>query len=360
LSLLQQDEGEIAMNILVIGGTHFLGPWVVKGLYEKGHTVTLFHRGQTEGALPPHIAHLHSDRKDLFRFREHFQAHPPDVVLDMFPFTQQDAQQVRETFQGCARRVVAISSADVYRAYGRVLGTEPGPADAVPLSEDAPLREKLFPYRGKTLKGADDPTRWMDDYDKLLVEQVIMQIPQVPGTILRLPMVYGPGDPQHRLFPYLKRMDDRRPHMLLDEGTASWRWTRGYVENIAAAIVAAVLSEQAAGRLYNVGEPETLPISQWVRLIGQAVGWTGEVVTLPKQVVPAHLMLPLHTHQHMMIDSTRIRQELGYAEPIPPAEALQRTIRWERAHPPEHLDPGSFDYAAEDALLREWKQKNRV
>ena len=24
-------------------------------------------------------------------------------------------------------------------------------------------------------------------------------------------MVHGPGDNQHRLFPYLKRMDDRRP-----------------------------------------------------------------------------------------------------------------------------------------------------
>ena len=246
----------------------------------------------------------------------------------------------------------------VYRAYGRVLGKEPGPPEVVPLSEDAPLREKLFPYRGKTLKGADDPTQWMDDYDKILVEQVIMHIPQVPGTILRLPMVYGPGDLQHRLFPYLKRIDDRRPHIVLDEGTASWRWTRGYVENVAAAIVAAVLSEQAAGRIYNVGEPETLPISGWVRLIGQAVGWRGEVVSLPKQFVPAHLRLPLNTNQDLIMDSTRIRQELGYTEPVPLAEALQRTIMWERAHPPGHIDPRSFDYATEDAVLSEWNKQH--
>jgi nucleoside-diphosphate-sugar epimerase len=64
------------MDVLVIGGTHFLGPWVVKGLHEKGHTVTLFHRGQTEVALPPEIAHLHGDRKDLLRFGEHFKEHP--------------------------------------------------------------------------------------------------------------------------------------------------------------------------------------------------------------------------------------------------------------------------------------------
>ncbi len=32
--------------------------------------------------------------------------------------------------------------------------------------------------------------------------------------------------------------------------------------------------------------------------------------------------------------STRIRQELGYREPIPLDQALRRTIAWERAHPP--------------------------
>ncbi len=272
------------MYILIIGGTQFLGPFVVRELYEKGHSVTLFHRGLTETTLPSAIQHIHGDRKDLQTFREEFRQRPPNVVLDMAPFTQNDAERVRETFQGIAQRMVAISSGDVYRAYGRVIGSEPGSPDAVPLSEDAPLRQKLFPYRGETLKSADDPTRWMDDYEKILVEQVVMNTPGVPGTVLRLPMIYGPGDQQHRLFPYLKRMDDRRPAILLDEGIASWLWTRGYVENVAAAIVAAVLNPHAAGRIYNVGEPTTPPISTWIRQIGQAAGWTGEIVTVLKPV----------------------------------------------------------------------------
>lgn len=74
----------------------------------------------------------------------------------------------------------------------------------------------------------------MDAYDKILVERAVMGDADPVGTILRLPMVYGPGDPQHRLFQYLKRMDDRRPAILMDEGAAGWRWSRGYVENVAA------------------------------------------------------------------------------------------------------------------------------
>jgi hypothetical protein len=42
---------------------------------------------------------------------------------------------------------------------------------------------------------------------------------------------------------------------------------------------------------------------------------------------------------------------LGYIEPISRAEALRRTIAWERAHPPTHINAAMFDDAAEDAAL---------
>ena len=97
--------------------------------------------------------------------------------------------------------------------------------------------------------------RWLDDYDKILVERVVIGEPDLPGTILRLPMIYGPGDDAHRLFPYLKRMDDGRPAILMEEVRARWRWARGYVEDVAEAVVSAVLDDRAAGRVYNVSEP---------------------------------------------------------------------------------------------------------
>ncbi|HCJ33637.1 MAG TPA: NAD-dependent dehydratase, partial [Ktedonobacter sp.] len=53
-----------------------------------------------------------------------------------------------------------------------------------------------------------------------------MSDPMLPGTILRLPMMYGPRDKQHRLFEYLKRMDDQRLAIILGEAYARWRWPR--------------------------------------------------------------------------------------------------------------------------------------
>jgi nucleoside-diphosphate-sugar epimerase len=275
----------------------------------------------------------------------------PQIVLDMIPRNEQDAWTVVSMFKGVARRVVALSSQDVYRAYGRLIGIETGPVEPVPLAEDALLRTTLYPYWKRSKRAHDPPNH----YEKILAELIYMGDPDLPGTVLRFPMVYGPRDRQHRTFEYLKRMDDGRPAILLEEGQAAWRWTKGYVENLAAAVVLAVTDERAAGRIYNVGERETLTWAEWVRAIGRAAGWDGEVIILPRDRLPEHLRPDENTDQHLVVGTTRIREELGYREHISRGESLRRTVAWERAHPPKEIDPGQFDYAAEDAVLAEWK-----
>ncbi len=54
-------------------------------------------------------------------------------------------------------------------------------------------------------------------------------------------------------------MDDGRSAILLEKGMTSWRWTHGYVEDVAAAVALAVMDERAAGRTYNLGEADPLP-----------------------------------------------------------------------------------------------------
>ena len=329
------------MRVLIVGGTNFIGPHVLGWLAEAGHEVVSFHRGRTEADLPPLVKHIRGDRRSLGDFADEFRRFAPEVVLDMIPMNEVDARGLVAAFKGIARRTVAISSQDVYRAYDRVTRRGPGPPDRIPLSEDAPLREKLYPYEREEV----------EDYEKILVERVVMGDPDLPGTVLRLPAVYGPGDYQHRLFEYLKRMDEGRPAILIGEGMASWRWTHGYVENVALAIALAVTEEHAAGRVYNVGEADPPPWAGWVREIGRAAGWDGEVVAVPENVLPKHLDWGLDTAQQWVADTARIRRELGYREAVPREEALRKTVEWERANPPVKVDLALFDYAAEDATL---------
>jgi nucleoside-diphosphate-sugar epimerase len=339
------------MRILVIGGTRFIGPHVVKRLAGAGHVVTVFHRGQTEAVLPLEVRHIHGERQRLADFRVEIREFAPDTVLDLCAFTEDEALVAVSMVKELASRAVVISSGDVYYNYGVMHGTESEPAHPHPFTEAGPLRQNLYPYR-KYARGPDDPHY---HYEKILVERVFMSSPDPPSTILRLPMVYGPGDPQHRLFPYLKRMDDQRPAILLDEGWARLCPSRGYVEDVAAAIALAVVDGRAEGREYNVAEPQAFSEAEWVRRIGQAVGWKGHVV-----IKPAGETSPgAGDILHLSMDSTRIREELGYREPVPPEEALCRTIAWERLHPPEPTDPKAFDYAAEDAALAQLERRHR-
>src|SRR5207245_1254933 len=126
------------MRVLIIGGTRFTGPFVVRGLVERGHDVTVFHRGEHEGDdLPPEVHHLTGDRRDEASATPLLRGAAPDVVIDMVAFTRQDAESLVRTFRGIAKRIVVPSSQDVYRAYGRLHRTEPGPPDRTPLTEDS-------------------------------------------------------------------------------------------------------------------------------------------------------------------------------------------------------------------------------
>ena len=64
--------------------------------------------------------------------------------------------------------------------------------------------------------------------------------------------------------------------------------------------------------------------------------------------MPKHLLTPHNFEQPLFMDSSRIRAELGYSEAVPVSEALRRTIEWEKANPPERIDPAQYDYQAED------------
>ena len=339
------------MRVTVIGGTGFIGQHVLARLAQQGHEVTVVHRGEHEPELPPSVRHVHDEKAavPVLEFPRELMAGATDVVIHMVLVGERDAEAAVRAFHGVAGRMVAISSGDVYRAYGQLIGSEPDAGDArdahaALLSEDAPLRRALYPY-GREATGPWGPLR---DYDKILVERVVMSAPGLAGTALRLPRVYGPGDRQHTLLPFIRRMLDQRPAILLGAAQARWRWTHGYVENVADAIAAAATDERAAGHIYNVGEPATPTVEERVRMLGGVVGWSGDIVILPDDRLPRHLAGPYSYASDLAFDTSRIRDELEWTEFITADEGLRRTAHWERT-----ADPTStrLEYAVEDAAL---------
>jgi nucleoside-diphosphate-sugar epimerase len=306
------------MRIIVLGGTGLTGPFAVRRFLEAGHQVTVYHRGRHSAAFPAGVRELQGDFASL---PDELRRPAPDVVVHMWAMTEADARSFVSFFRGTAGRAVVISSADVYLAYGRLLRLESGPPGAIPITEDAPLRTTRYPYRDTLPPGNPD---WMRFYDKILVERAVTGIDNLPATVLRYPAVYGPGDSYHRFGEWVRQME-RGLEVALHASYANWRWTHGYVEDVAEAIVLAATDRRAAGRVYNVGEADTPTMAQRIEELGRVLDWQGRIVPAP---VPAQ---PYDFANHLVVDTSRIRRELGYVERVSREECLERTIRWERA-----------------------------
>jgi len=339
------------MRLLIIGGSGFIGRHLVPRLLSAGHEVAVV--GRSDGTAAPAGAQpIRADRRELARDAAALRDFAPDVVVDLILSSGRQAVELIALFAGYTQRVVGITSADVYRATAILHGLETGPLEALPLTEESPLRQSSQTYPPAQIEMLKRVFGWLDDeYDKVAVESALRARDDLPATVLRLPMIYGPGDQLHRLYPIIKRVDDRRPAIYLADAVAAWRGPRGYVENVAAAIALAATSDRAAGRTYNVAERPSFSELEWTRQVTEVMGWPGDLMVLPMAVAPPHLRLPVRLEQHWVVDSSRIRSELGYEEPVPLREALTRTIAWERANPPP-FNPAAFDYAAEDAAAR--------
>jgi nucleoside-diphosphate-sugar epimerase len=162
---------------------------------------------------------------------------------------------------------------------------------------------------------------WVRDYDKILVERTLAG-PRT--TILRMPAVYGANDAQQRFYDWIDAMHRGDDVIAVDNAIAEWRWTRGYSENCAGAIVHAALDERAAGRTYNVGDVDAPYEEEWLRILARVAGWNGRIERR------AGIAQPLDFRFHLHTDTRRIRDELGWREHVSRGEALASLLRWRR------------------------------
>ncbi len=300
----------------VLGGTGFIGHHVTRWLVEAGADVTTIQRGQSPLGVPG-ARSVRADRKRTSTLVTALAAAAPAVLIDMIAYSGEDMERLLAALPVSLERLVVISSGDVYWTYAAFLGLNRALAPAAPLEERASLREQLYPYRAQ----ASGPEDLLYGYEKIAVERTAQTGARVPVTILRLPMVYGPGDPQKRVSGYLERLGLSGGTLRLNAAEATWRCTRGYVEDVAWAIRLAALDERAAGEIFNVGEAEALPELEWVRAIGAAAGWCGQVISDPA----APPSLPADWGMPLVVDTHRIREVLGYREPVGRQEGLRRT-----------------------------------
>ena len=184
-------------NVLVIGGTRYIGKLLVQRLQRAGHRVTIATRGYAPDPFGNRIARVRVDRRNETAMRNAF-AHlgPFDIVYDQMCYNPLDAAIAVRTFAGKVGRYVMASTIDAYRALG--------------YDHAEPLRESDLAVEAQPIDTGypwHDPCRATECYvaGKVQAEAYLVRDGSLPLVTPRLAHVLGgPEDFTGRLAHYVE------------------------------------------------------------------------------------------------------------------------------------------------------------
>lgn len=176
------------MDVLILGGTLFLGRHLMQVAARDGHAVTIFHRGKTQCALPEGVREILGDREsEVGRLADR----PWDVVIDTCGYYPQTVSRSVEALHARARRYVFVSSISVYKNLDRPGLHEEDEVLALP--PGLPERPDVNEHYGAL---------------KALCERVVRDVFGIAATIVRPGLIVGPYDPTDRFTYWPERLAD--------------------------------------------------------------------------------------------------------------------------------------------------------
>lgn len=244
------------MNVLVIGGTRFVGRLTAERL-ATNHCVTVLSRNRVAVAGATRIV---ADRAEGLASLTEGSF---DAVVDFIAY---DETLVR-TAAAVGRTYLAISSAWVPRLSGAA-------ADAPVAPDDRHAPSTMLPVTRKYLLG------------KARLEQTIdaLRNDGRDAAAVRLPIMFGAGDHTGRLDFYRRRVADGGPLLLVDGGRnrAQLLWS----EDAAAAVASLVEGGIASTRsLWEALPDDGVAVADFVRDVATAMGRSVETVSAPVSVI---------------------------------------------------------------------------
>ena len=248
------------MRILVIGGTYFMGPRLVRALLARGHAVTTFHRGTTPGALPAEVERLYGDRSDPAQLERALAARSFDACVDTIAMRGADTAAAVDLLYGRVGHYVHFSTGQVY---------------LVRRDCPSPAREEDYAGPLETPPDPDawDAGQWTYGIEKRECEDILEEASTArgfPATRLRLTMVHGADDPRGRVLAYALRLLDGGPLLVPAEPSPPIRPI--HADAVVEAVVRILEEGSGKGAAYNLAQGEAWTHEE---LIGGIAGMLG-------------------------------------------------------------------------------------
>ena len=356
------------MHVLVMGGTRFNGLALVNELVQYNHHVTVFNRGNTVAQLPSSVVRLYGDRSNDEALRAALGNKHFDCVIDFSAYTPDDVRSVVELVEGRCGHYIFASSTVIYAA-----------TNIYPITETFPLQRHQTPY----------------GYNKIACEEYLLHRAsdsRFPVTIVPFSMVYGPHnflpDREQRM---IMRLLNKRPILIPGSGITLNQFV--HVEDLAFGLRMLMGNQSSFGMRVNLSGKDYYTDEAYVDLHAEALGVVPEKVFVPASVMDALWQeIPRHDsgserggayqapaagavrvtglsgifsinrlapfiHRwdaNVVFSIDRLRALTGWEPRYTTPSAIVQTCDWFRSSGLEGIL--SFDFGAEDRLLRELSQ----
>ena len=280
-------------TMLVTGGTVFVSRYAAEHFLRRGWKVYVLNQGsrqQSEG-----VELIRADRHNL---GDALRAYHFDAVLDV---TAYDAQDVNDLLDGLTSfdDYILISSSAVYPETG-----------AQPFRENAAIGLNAYWGRYGT--------------DKIAAEQAL-HARRPDAYILRPPYLYGRGNNVYReAFAFDCALADR-PFYLPGDGGMKLHFF--HVEDMCR-FAEILLEAQPEQRIFNVGNPETVTLRDWVTACYTACGKEPSFLSVAPDVEQRQYF-PFYSYEYALDVSAQCAMMADF---IPLEDGLADSLRWYRTH----------------------------
>jgi 2'-hydroxyisoflavone reductase len=325
------------MNILIIGGTRFLGRHLVDSALSRGHQITLFNRGKSNPTLFHDLETISGDRENALHklAGRHF-----DAVIDTCGYLPRIVRLSAQALKDNVGSYVFISSISAYADFSQIGITENSPLATMP-------DETVEEITGETYGPL-----------KVLCEQAVEA--EFPGRalIIRPGLIVGPHDPTDRFTYWPVRVahggeviapeKPETPVQVID-GRDLAEFTLKLIEN------QAIGAYNATGPDYALNFDTLLNVCQQVSGSDAVFHWPPLDFLSQNNVAPwsdLPVWLPDTPEE---AGSSRVDVSKGIAAGLtfrPLAETVHDTLAWAATRPADHAWRAGLTLERETELLK--------
>jgi nucleoside-diphosphate-sugar epimerase len=248
------------VKALVIGGTQFIGQYLIPELLKAEHDVTILHR-KPKHAYGKKVSNITCDRNDPEEIKQAISGRRFEIIFDNVYDVERgtSAAQVEAAVHACGDRLVRYVFMSSISAYG----------DGLNHYEDDPLA----------------PDDHHDPYirHKAMTERMLFRLHQrtgFPVTTFRPPFIYGPENNYYREQFFFDRLKLNRPIVVPGDGGRLMQFV--YIKDLITAMMKAIAEPAASGEAFNIGNDRPITQMELVQALAKAANKKLTIAKVPR------------------------------------------------------------------------------